>query len=684
MSSTKRTMVLVLACLALLAAAGLWGGGKQEGGSTTTTGTGTATTATPTKFREAPMLAKLVAEGKLPPVDKRLPPEPVVVQPIESVGRYGGTATLYGQYPQYPQIFTSENFIGWEPILRADRDLTYGKPNLAESYEWSNGGRTLTLHLREGLRWSDGEPFNADDIVFYFEHQAPYDDLNPVPADSWIIGGELIKAEKVDDYTVRLQAKEPAYAIINAMTHANGAQPGEWIGFFQAEHYAKQFHATFLGLEAANKKAKDLGFDTWQAMYRARTYSCYGIQLAPDQAPTMTAYVAVERDASHWVWQRNPYYWKVDPQGNQLPYIDQIVVNLIGADQQTLNGKIITGEADWAGGALQDMPLYEENKAKGNYHVVMLRDTGIGGYELNLTAADPVLRKIFQDVRFRQAFSLALNREEMADLFQMGFGEPTGWYADAASPYYEADYAKKASLYARYDPAQANSLLDQMGLDKKDGAGYRLRPDGKRLQIVYEYVGESVSQPQELLVDYLKKVGVEIIPKPETFALLSERTTANEVQMEDAHVVDGLEPLFTIHAHPVVPYSWSWIGIWGTKWAQWYQTRHAEGEEPPQAIKDLFTWWDGMKTTDGAAKVELGRKIFRAHAENYWKIGTTTVPPVVWIFKNDLKNTPPPNATYNVWNWMRSMPFDPPQLYFQNRPPLQDAHPRVWQPYPNQ
>jgi peptide/nickel transport system substrate-binding protein len=664
--------------LLVVAGALAWSGGQQ---ATTAPATAPTASAAPSQFQEAPMLAALVSAGKLPPVKERLPPNPVVIKPIESIGRYGGTANLFTMNSRYPQIFSAENFIGWEPILRSERDLTFGHPNLAESYEWSNEGKTLTLKLRQGLRWSDGHPFTADDIEFYFKYQAPYNDLNPVPPDSWLINGKLLTAEKVDMYTIKLHAPGPAYTIIHAMSHANGAQPGEWIGFFQAAHYAKQFHAAFLGEAEATRKAKELGFESWQKMYRDKTYSCYGIQLAPGQAPTMTAYVCVERTPSRWIWQRNPYYWKVDPEGRQLPYIDQLVVNLIGASQETLNGKIITGEVDWANGTLQDMPLYLDNQAKANNRIIMLTETGISGFEMNLTAADPVLRTLFQDVRFREAMSLAINREEVIDLFLMGLAKPAGWYADPSSPYYEASVVAQANRFAKYDPARANTLLDQAGLSRRDSANFRLRPDGQRLRIIYEYVGETVTSTIELFVSYWRAIGVEVIAKPQTFALLSERIVANEVQMYPSHTVDGLEPLFVYHPHPVVPYSWSWIGIWGTRWAQWYTTRGEQGEKPPVYIQNLFDWWDQMRVVDAQKRVEYGRMIFRAHAENQWKIGLYTVPPAVRVVSNELKNTPPEKSVYNGWNWMRSMTFDPPQMYFTNRAPLTAAHPLVAEPY---
>jgi len=633
------------------------------------------------KFSEAPVLATLVQEGKLPPVEERLPPDPLVIEPIESIGQYGGTATMFGWYATYPQVYTSENFIGWEPILRANRDMSYAQPNIADAYEFSNDGKTMTIHLHPGIRWSDGEPFTADDVVFYFEHQAPYNDLNPVPPDSWIFGGELATAEKVDDYTVKLHAVAPMYIIVNAMSHANGAQPGIWIGFFQAEHYAKQFHADFIGLDAAEAKAAELGYSSWQEMYRERTQSCYGIQIQPDVAPTLTAYILVERTPSRWVWERNPYYWKVDPQGQQLPYIDRLVVNLIGADQQTLNGRIITGEADWANGALQDMSLYVDNRAKVGYKIVQLRDTGIAGLELNLTAEDRGLRALFQDVRFRKAMSLAINREEIIDLVYLGLAKPAGYYADPSSPYYEEEYAKMADEFAVYDPDQANALLDQVGLTQRGPDGFRRRPDGSQLQIVYEYVGETVTEQVELLVDYWRQIGIEVLPKPQTFELLSERIVANQVQLANAQPVSGLEPLFVDHPHPVVPYDWSWIGTWGLRWAQYRTTGGQQGEKPPQYIQQLFDWWNVMRTEDAAARVEAGKNIFREHAEMHLKIGLYTQPPVVRIVAGDLYNYPWEGAAYNVWNWMRSMPFDPPQMYFDGRPSITDPSPLIWDPY---
>ena len=450
-------------------------------------------------YQEAPMLHALVEQGLLPPVEERLPEHPVVIQPWEEIGRYGGAAIAYQDTWVYPTNHSAEWFIGYEPLLRCTRDYGFGEPNIAEGYEWSEDGRVLTIYLRKGLRWSDGHPFTAEDIVFYFEYEAFDPRIRPELPRTWVVDGKPIEVTAVDDYTVQIQLPKPWPSIINYLSHAWGTQVGSWVGFFAPAHYCKQFHPAFIGEDQADELAKKEGYESWAQWYADKTRSHFGLTVSPDGPPTLSAYVCVERGPDKLVFQRNPYYWKVDPAGNQLPYIDQVICYFGPASQEVVTSKVLSGEVDIYVDhllSLDNLSLYKENEDKGGYRILLWRTADREGIAWNLTMNDPVLRQIVLHPNFRKAMSLAIDRDEMSKLLWFGLGKPAPYYADPLSPYYEEEYDKLAREYVRYDPVQGNALLDEMGLIQRDSEGYRLRPDGKRLTLIFDYVGAEVSPTQ--------------------------------------------------------------------------------------------------------------------------------------------------------------------------------------------
>lgn len=625
--------------------------------------TAAETTAAGMVFKEAPMLAKLVEEGKLPPVAERLPENPMVVEGPDGIGTYGGMVNTYSSNTALPTWNGSEIFLGFEPIFSFEEDNSWGQPNIAESYEISKDALTMTIHLRKGIKWSDGVPFTADDIMYSFDYEIGNKDLFPVFPEWLTVSGKPVTATKIDDYTVQLNFPSPYPSIMNFLTHANGSQVTDiWFGFFQPAHYMKKFHPDFIegGVDAANAMAKKNGFASWAEQYRAAIHqNNFGMMVFPDSPPTLIAYICVERDSEHIVWQRNPYYWKVDTEGNQLPYIDEVVTNFIGAGQEIINGHIISGEADFSIGNIGDLGLYTENKGKGDYRILQYLNTITSGMEFNFTSKDPYLRELFQNIKFRQAVSMSLDLDELISTYFLDLGKPEPYYCNKLSPYYEQEYYDKAKEYVKYDPDAAKALLAEISLTKKDADGFLLRPDGKRLDIVFEYYEAPGNNSSELIVSYLKGIGINVIPKMVAFPQFQEDVVKNNVDMTFSQPGDGLEPLFTVHPYSVVPYSYAWVSIWGVTWAQWYSSNGAEGEEPPQEIKDLYNWWNVMKTDPSEEnRIEAGRNIWRQMAEQLYKVGTIGDQPVVFIAKNSIKNIPE-DFIYNDWNWMRFGPLDP-------------------------
>lgn len=629
-----------------------------------------------TSYQEAPILRALVEEGKLPPVEERLPKNPLVVEPVDGIGIYGGTAQVYA-----PNIMNLGDgymsMVGMEYLLGINRDFTWGTPNIIEGWELSDDARSMTLHLRPGLKWSDGYPFTSEDFMYFYDHVLTNKELFPAYPSWATVGGELVKFSAPDEYTVIMEFPVPNAAMANELSLSAGNQPGIlWnFGTFQAAHFAKQFHPDFIGEEEATRKAKEAGFETWVEYYNHMNDTLFGLPLWPGTPPVMNAYVCVDRKMDRWIFQRNPYYWKVDSEGNQLPYIDQVVVYL-AESADVIEGKIISGEVTFQPGDPAKLPIYIEKADAGNYRVLIAK-SGSGSsmpLQLNLTHPDPVIRDIFQDIRFRQAVSLSIDRDAINEASFFGLATPRAHTPPLECEYVEPEFA---TAYIEYDPDQACTLLDQMGLDKRDGDGYRLRPDGKRLILTIEVLG--VPPALEIIQENLKEIGLDVRLKAEDFGLFSQRVPTNEVDIIVQTVSQNLEPAFTSLPQFFVPMSWGWATNWAVQWSRWYATGGQDGEEPPAEMRELIEWWEQMKrATTSEERIELGRKIIKSHSENLWVIGTIGLTPVPIIVDKGLGNLPPKGFLYS-WDTLLMVPYEPSQFYFKDAKPIEEVSPILYQ-----
>ncbi len=605
------------------------------------------------KYNEAPMLRIKVAAGELPPVEERLPEEPEVVEPVEEIGQYGGT--LYGVHTN-PAGFEGWMVAGKEGILRLDTDYTTIIGNIAKSYEFSEDEKTLTLHLVKGIKWSDGVPFTADDILFWYEDVLSNDELNPIKFRLWCPGGELMKMKKIDDYTIQLDFAVPAPVIIFPLAHWWGTDGG----FYLPKHWLEQFHPRYTPMEKLEKLAKEEGYEHWHELFLSKATVDYCMR--DPGMPTVNPYVLKERKLGNVLLERNPYYWKVDPEGNQLPYIDKMYYKLLN-DAEMVSMEIVSGNVDFEGlhTILEDYPLFVENAETGNYRVLLWESNSSGniGFQVNLTHKDPVLRSIFRDRRFRIALSLALNRQEINETLFFGKALAAQITVPSSSVYYEEEFAK---AYAEYDPQEANRLLDEMGLDERDEAGYRLRPDGKRLTIVHEFwPGHAQGPVSEMAKEYWEDIGIQIVLKPQERGLYMLRMQASDHDMT-CWTMDGFSDIFFQLYPKIVPVDP--IGsMYGTLWAQWYVTGGEEGEEPPTEIKKNLDAFDKMQLVDREERIRLGKEIFRSQAENLWVIGTMSVTPMPIIVRDNLRNVPE-KLVYG-FDWLFTTICHPEQWFFK-------------------
>ena len=425
-----------------------------------------------TEFSQAPMLRTMVAAGDLPPLEERLPVEVLVIEPTEEIGQYGGT--WHKAWVGDP-IAVEKALGDGHAMLRWSWDGRKVMPNLVTRWEVLEDAKVFTFTLRKGVKWSDGVPFTTDDVMFYWEDVVLNEELTPVYPNWLSVEGQRPEVEALDEYTFRFTFPVPYPTFIEVFTSGF---------FYQPKHYAQQFHINYASAEKVEQMTKEAGFDHWYQLYAAKTeYAATGGWWVtnPDH-PTLWAWqLKIPREEQQMVYERNPYYWKVDTAGNQLPYIDKVTIDMV-QDAEMVNFKAMTGELDFQqrGIAFPNYTLLMENREKGDYRILTWK-IAFGSnpfYHLNLTHTDPVLRQIFQDVRFRKALSLAINRDEINELVYLGTGEPRQASIVSGALYYSE---KWATSYAEYDPERANAFLDEMGLSERDKDGFRLRPDGKTL-----------------------------------------------------------------------------------------------------------------------------------------------------------------------------------------------------------
>jgi peptide/nickel transport system substrate-binding protein len=605
----------------------------------------------PKAFKEAPTLAALVKGGKLPAVDKRLP-EPsqlLVVKPLDQIGKYGGN---------WRRAFTGPgDHENGNRIVSADKILTFDytgtkiMPSLARDWKVSDDGRTTTIYLRKGAKWSDGKPLTADDFMFWYQDIYLNKNIVPTPFFEFQIDGKDGKMRKIDDYTVAFEFPEPYAFFVYQLAGSTAIGAGlatrgafqNWGGAYAPAHYLKQFLPKYSSDEAANKKAKDLGFDNWVSLLRNR----YSWALNPD-LPVMTPWKTVSPiNTPTWAMERNPYFWGVDTAGNQLPYIDRITMTL-AENAEVANLRAIAGEYDIQERHmhLSKLPVFLENQQKGNYKVRL--DPGLNGADVALHIgmaydADPEIGKLLRNKDFRHALALGIDRDQLNEAFWLGVGT-AGSVAPAPDTVYSPgpEWNKKWGVL---DLKQSNELLDKVGLTKKDPEGYRLRPDGKgRVRLEMVTVGGQFvpyTQVAEMIKQQWKKIGIDVDVKELERNLAFTRDNASENQII-TWANDGSEMLFLFPRHALpVDAAEAHMGI---AFAKWYASKGQSGKKPddPEMLKafDLFRSAFGMKEED---RVNAGKELWKIITEQTWSIGTVGQSPAfmgVRIVKNNVGNIP--------------------------------------------
>lgn len=577
-------------------------------------------------YAEAPMLAERVAAGDLPPVHERLPENPLVVEPVESIGQYGGTWRRFSLGTR-DLLLTSR--MGYEPLVRWDSTGRNVAPGLAERWEVLDDGRTYVFHLRKGLRWSDGHPFTSEDYRFYFDDVLTNTELTPSYPIWLVVGGERVRFEAPDPHTLVFRFAQPYSIFPEMLAYYSLTMPAP-------KHYLMHYMPKYRNEEELVREARTRGMDLWYQLYARKADH----NTNPD-LPTWRPYrITEEPPRSRMIVERNPYYWKVDPAGNQLPYIDRIAF-LDVQNNQVVTMKAMAGETDFQARRIDtaDYPLFMQERQKGGYRV--LRDTSPGAVVLYLNqhSKDPVLRGVLQDRRFRIALSISINRAELVDLIYSGMATPSRGIASPYDPYYLPEFEE---MYLEYDPERANALLDEVGLPRgRDGL--RRLPDGSAFrQIIHVYPSESGTSNDlwQLVADYFREVGLDFIVKIDAVTL-SVMQARNGNSDFFAYLTSGL--------HWVVDPQWYVPWMSTSYFAPLYgrytfsSGRDAMGVKPPEEYQRLVDWYRELCSVHGPdeqeRKLELGRKILGQWAEECYTIGICRTD-LLTIAKNNFRNVP--------------------------------------------
>ena len=612
-------------------------------------------------YNEAPMLAAKVAAGDLPPVDERLPAEPVVVPPLAEVGQYGGNLSV-GIPSAWGWFGDPQSTVGPETLMRIDTDYSGVVPNIVRSWEWEPDGKTVVMHFVQDAKWSDGAPFSADSVMFWYDHIVGNETLTPQPHSRWTPGGELMKLTQVDDYTIRYEFAAPYPLIEMQYAHYSGGPSS-----YSPGHYLEQFHADFQDADKLADMTKAAGFDEWHQLFNNKNRVCSVI--ACGEQPTMQPYVRIASNPQSHTLERNPYYWKVDPAGNQLPYIDQIQVSSV-ENTELLTAKMLAGEADWhgEGSDLSNYSVYQEGAQAGNYRVLLWDQDGStdAAYFPNLTPKDPVIASINQDKRFRIALSLAINRDSINKTLFFGrgvIGQPT---ALPGAPWFDESFR---DAYIEQDVAEANRLLDEMGMEWDANNEWRLRPDGNPLEylVINGPIG-LVNKVTELVLEDWKAIGIKVNFKVQDWGITHPLHQSGESHMF-ALLVDKSDAFGLTSGGNGL----SWYAF--TDGARYFDTpllppANSGSEWPPEFSPDEYPFNEIVRlqevagelqqTFDEDRRTELLKDIFRSQAENLWIIGTVVGKKPILV-SNRLRNHP----EVGVWgDGLKQMTaFHPEQMY---------------------
>jgi peptide/nickel transport system substrate-binding protein len=516
----------------------------------------------PSKFQEAPALAKLVEAGELPPVEERLPESPYVIpHRWVKVGKYGGKLKMIMAESTSSAI---KEYMYGHSLLRFLNDGLNIGPGLVESWESNEGASEWVFHFRKNLRWSDGEPWTTADIMYWWEDLVNNPDTNLAPPDDVRSGRDTVaKVSAPDEYTLVLTFDAPAPITPERLAAwVNSAADGGSVGplWMLPKHYVSQFHP---------KYNKSITRSDWYNEHAIK--GDFGLN---PECPTMTGWrLKSYQEGRRVVFERNPYYWCVDKEGNQLPYIDEIEFAIV-ADPEVQKLQMTEGDVDYVHGGhhalvLADISGFKQSEDRTGLRV-HLWDSGSGTGSIlffNYDYPEENMRNMIRNPKFRQALSYAINRPDARKSIYFDTGEvTTGTLSPKGLMFTINDEAKRKyaewrDAYVQYDVERAKSMLDELGVVDKDGDGKRELPDGSKLEIFLDYPAntsdEHIQKNERVKRDW-EAIGITTKMNPIPPEAFGPRWGRGELMTTTAWEVGDNHPLvYPGWVIPVEPAHWA-------------------------------------------------------------------------------------------------------------------------------
>lgn len=560
----------------------------------------------------------------------------------KTIGKKGGSIDiLMGKWKDIRQmtIYSNARLVSY--------DQTFGlSPDILKSVD-NDAQKSFTLHLRKGHKWSDGTPFTTEDFRYWWENVATNEELQPAgPPASMLVDGKGPKIDIIDSHTIRYSWDEVNPLFLTALASARPQY------IYMPAHYMKQFHTKYADAGKLAELIKSEKVQNWTSLHKR-----FGRQYRPENPdlPTLQSWMNTTKlPSERIVFKANPHFHRVDPKGTQLPYIDEVVMNVVSSE--IIAAKTGTGESALQGRYLRfdNYAFLKKGAEDGNYKV-LLWPSGKGSEMTllpNLNTKDEAFRKAFQDVRVRRAMSLAVNRSEINETIFFGLARESSNSVLPSSPLYSD---KDAEAWSAFDIDKANALLDEAGYDKKDSSGTRLLPDGRPFEVIVETAGESSQETDilQLITDHWKSIGVKLFVKPSQRDILRKRVSSGEAMMS---TWEGLNRgLATPEMNPEELAPVSSVQAQWPVWGLNYETNGKSGEAAtlPEVAKlsSLYNDWKHASTRD--AQEKIWKDMLSIFTDQVYTIGIVSGGLQPIVVSNKMQNIP----EEGIWS------FEP-TLYF--------------------
>ncbi|MBE9476924.1 MAG: ABC transporter substrate-binding protein [Proteobacteria bacterium] len=609
--------------------------------------------------------ARIHGNGPLPALADRIPSEPLILTPYDSIGTYGGTLdALSNATESGTSDFMSVRHVN---LVRYSDDLTTIVPNVAKSWEWNADFTQLTFHLRKGHKWSDGAPFGARDVKFWYDNLAVDSNVREKPKDYVLVAGEKMDIVVVDAQTVQFNLPSPKPGLLShfANHYAQGFQPMHFLGKYHPSVDANaDANAQAIGYENGYAAISAYyGNSDWMDTATPMLNSMDKLDGLPAHTvPTLESHIIIAESTEGRHLVANPYFFQVDTAGNQLPYINEQDELFVGESEVRLL-KLVNSEVDYKSQALNldYAPLLMENQEKGNFSVDLKPEIALATFAFNVTSENMEKRKVFGDLRFRQAMSVAINRDEINEVVYFGLGRPQQYTGFSPTPGFVSGEVEQS--FAQFDADLANKLLDEMGMKDTNGDGMREMPNGEALVLNLQVATQAISvKLVELVGQNWKDVGIDSTVKEVTTDEFRSAMSSNQLDVtmyakgQPLAVILGVSELFQ------PPFDNYFNLRSAMLWGEYVDTDGKSGVKPPQYVYDMMDDINAFQSAIAGSDESnaIGARMVKTMVDSLLFIGTVkAVAPI--YHSNNLKNFT--EFQTQSYAYYRSYPYRPTQWY---------------------